>query len=55
MIVKDNGVGILEELDIRNTESLGMQLVIILVEDQLDGRVKLDRKGGTKFTIIIGQ
>ena len=51
LIVKDNGVGIPKELDIRETDSLGMKLVSILAEDQLNGAVKLDRRGGTKFII----
>ena len=55
LIVKDNGVGIPKELDIRKTESLGMQLVFILAEDQLDSEVTLDRSGGTKFTIRFKQ
>ena len=55
LIVNDNGVGIPKELDIRKTESLGMQLVFILAEDQLDGEVTLDRSGGTKFTIRFKQ
>ena len=55
LIVKDNGVGIPKELDIRKTESLGMQLVFILAEDQLEGEVKLDRREGTKFTIRFKQ
>lgn len=51
LIVMDNGVGIPDELDIRNTESLGLHLVTILIEDQLHGKITLDRKGGTKFTM----
>ncbi len=50
LIVKDNGVGFPKEIDFRKTESLGMQLVIMLVE-QLDGTVELDRSEGTAFTI----
>jgi len=55
LTVKDNGVGIPKELDIRKTESLGLKLVTILAEDQLDGKVTLDRSGGTKFTIRFKQ
>ena len=55
LIVKDNGVGIPKEPDIRKTESLGMQLVYIMAEDQLDGKVTLDRRRGTKFTIRFKQ
>lgn len=38
IIVADNGVGIKPEIDIKNTESLGLQLVTSLVE-QLDGEL----------------
>lgn len=51
LIVMDNGVGIPDELDFRNTESLGLHLVTILIEDQLHGKVTLDRRRGTKFTM----
>ncbi|MBU7019229.1 MAG: PAS domain S-box protein [Theionarchaea archaeon] len=52
LIVKDNGIGIPETLDIRNTETLGLRLVTILTEDQLNGTVILLRDGGTEFRII---
>jgi len=51
LIVKDNGIGIPENLGITNTKSFGMQLIIILARDQLKGKVSLDRIGETKFTI----
>ena len=50
-VFSDNGIGIPEDLDWRNTESLGLRLVIILAENQLDGTVSLDREKGTHFTI----
>jgi len=43
--------GIPEEIDIRKTESLGLQLVHILAEDQLDGTLSVDREKGTAFKI----
>ncbi len=49
-VFSDNGIGIPEALDWRNTESLGLRLVIILA-DQLDGTVSLDRGKGTHFTV----
>jgi PAS domain S-box-containing protein len=49
LTVSDNGVGI-PELDIENLNSLGMQLVITLV-DQLDGKLELKRNNGTEFII----
>ncbi|RPI37195.1 MAG: PAS domain S-box protein, partial [Methanoregulaceae archaeon] len=52
LIVRDNGIGIPEELDWRNTASLGMRLVTSLT-DQIDGTITLDRKNGTAFTISV--
>ncbi len=51
LLVGDNGVGIPEDMDIRKTESLGMQLVTMLVENQLHGEIKLNRDEGTEFKI----
>ncbi|MCK4330464.1 hypothetical protein KAX02_11560 [candidate division WOR-3 bacterium] len=51
LIVSDNGVGIPEKLDFRKTESLGLNLVTLLAEEQLQGKVELDRKEGTRFQI----
>lgn len=48
--VQDNGKGLPENLDYRNTESLGLQLVCALAK-QLHGKVRLSRSKGTKFTI----
>ncbi len=48
--VGDNGVGIPESLDIKNTQSLGLQLVDTLVE-QINGALTLERTKGTKFII----
>jgi PAS domain S-box-containing protein len=48
--VADNGVGLPEKFDYKNTDSLGLQLVVTLTE-QLSGNIKLFRKKGTKFTI----
>ncbi len=51
LIVADNGIGIPENIDFRNTDSLGLQLVNILVE-QIDGCIELKRDSGTEFQII---
>ena len=50
LTVSDNGVGIPENLDIEDLDSLGLQLVTSLV-DQLDGELELKRNNGTEFTI----
>ena len=50
--VSDDGVGIPEDMDIGSTDSLGLELVTILTEDQLEGKINLDRTGGTTFRIL---
>lgn len=50
LIVRDNGKGFPENLDFRNTTSLGLQLVTTLV-DQIEGDIRLDRCRGTSFEI----
>lgn len=49
--VSDNGVGLPEGLDIRQTKSLGLQLVINLTEAQLQGRVEVQRGEGVAYRI----
>ncbi len=49
--VSDNGVGIPQGLEFRKSESLGLQLVTTLVEDQLEGEIELNRTAGTEFKI----
>jgi PAS domain S-box-containing protein len=50
LTVSDNGVGIPENLDIENPNTLGLQLVTSLV-DQLDGELEMKRNNGTEFII----
>jgi len=54
LIVSDNGVGFPKDLDFRNTETLGLQLVMTLVK-QLKGTIELDRSGGTEFKITFAE
>ncbi len=49
--VSDNGIGIPKNIDIRNFQSAGLQLVINLSEHQLHGQVELVRDNGTQFKI----
>ncbi|HTA63192.1 MAG TPA: PAS domain S-box protein [Bacteroidia bacterium] len=51
MLVADNGKGMPANIDFRNTESLGLQLVNILTE-QINGTITLDKTHGTSFEII---
>ncbi|EKF85967.1 PAS domain S-box protein [Methanobacterium formicicum] len=51
LTVSDNGIGLPADLDYKNTDSLGMQLVNNLT-GQIDGNLELDATNGTKFSII---
>lgn len=50
VVVSDDGIGFPEDIDFRKTKSLGMQLVVMLVE-QLNGTIELDRSHGACFKI----
>jgi len=50
LIISDNGKGIPESIKFESLESLGLQLVNILV-DQLEGKIELNRTYGTEFRI----
>lgn len=52
LAIWDDGSGFLKKVDYRNTKSLGLQLVISLVE-QIDGKIKMESKKdkGTKYII----
>ena len=52
LIISDNGIGIPYNTDIESSDTLGLQLVNILV-DQLDGEIELKRDKGTEFDIRI--
>lgn len=49
--VSDNGVGLPEDFDIRNSDSLGLQLVVNLAEHQLQGKLEITSNNGTTFSI----
>ena len=50
LIESDNGIGIPEEIDFKNAETLGLQLVNTLVS-QINGDIELNRNNGTEFII----
>jgi len=50
IVVKDNGIGIPDDVDIGNTKTLGLQLVNDLV-NQIDGSYEIQSDGGTVFKI----
>lgn len=50
LTIKDNGVGFPKDVDYKATETQGLRIVNDLV-DQLKGKIRLDRRGGTTFKI----
>lgn len=51
IIVSDNGIGLPENFDWENTESLGLKLVNFWVKYQLAGSINLNLERGTKYII----
>jgi len=51
LIVSDNGIGLPEDFDFKNTESLGLQLVNALT-NQLGGTIEINVNKGVEFKII---
>jgi two-component sensor histidine kinase len=54
LVVSDNGIGFPPEIDFRHTDSLGLQLVMALVQ-QLGGVIELERRPGTTFRITFAE
>ncbi len=52
--VQDDGVGVPQDFDFRNTESLGLKLVCILTK-QIEGKIELSTSDGTCFTITFSE
>ena len=48
--VIDNGIGFPDNIDFKNTRTLGLKLVNVLT-NQLDGNIELDKTHGTEFII----
>ena len=51
MVVADNGIGISDDVDLELLDPMGLHLVQLLAERQLGGKVDLDSKNGTRWTI----
>ena len=54
LTVRDNGVGVPEGFNINESKTVGLRLVKILVEDQLQGTLDIIRDRGTTFDIEFG-
>lgn len=54
IMITDDGVGLPEDCDIYNTESMGFQLVCLLTQ-QLEGEIKTYRDNGTTFILTFSE
>lgn len=52
--VSDSGVGIISELDLHKTDTLGLQLVRLLA-DQIGATLTIERANPTRFTFLFAQ
>ena len=50
LIVSDDGVGLPKDFDIKNTDTLGFDIIKTLVK-QSEGSIKIESKNGTKITV----
>jgi two-component sensor histidine kinase len=50
LLVKDDGIGFPDNIDYKNTQSLGLQLVNSL-SDQIDAKIELNKSEGTCFMV----
>lgn len=55
LTIQDNGIGLPQNLNWQNAQSLGLSLVSALATEQLDGTLVVDHSSGTKFTIKFPQ
>ena len=51
LTVSDNGVGIRQDFDFRNDSKLGMNTMIYIVENQLNGELNISNNNGVHFSI----
>ncbi len=51
LIVADNGIGMSEEVEVTSSNSLGLYLIRLIVEHQLQGSIEISTTVGTMYTI----
>jgi len=51
LVVRDNGLGLPDDVDPHQPRTAGLHLVNGLVKNQIDGRMEVRRDAGTEFRI----
>ena len=49
--IADNGIGMPEDFDPGNTDTLGLKIITLLIEKQLRGKVELNLENGVEYLI----
>ncbi|MEJ6776609.1 MAG: sensor histidine kinase [Crocinitomicaceae bacterium] len=50
LIIRDNGIGLPEDFDLNDQKSLGVEIIVALIE-QIDATIEINTQEGTSFTI----
>jgi PAS domain S-box-containing protein len=53
VVLADNGGGLTDDLDLRMVDSMGMQTVFALIEQQLSGKIRYDNESGLRWEIVL--
>lgn len=52
VVVGDDGIGLSEDFNVHRARSFGMQITVNLIEKQLAGTMKIERRAGTVYRIL---
>ncbi len=52
LCISDDGIGLPDGLNLKNTDTMGLKIVTVLAEKQLRGKIDLDTSKGTAIRII---
>lgn len=51
LMVRDNGIGMPDAMDVQRVDSLGLRMIVTMVENQLGGTIRIDPGKGTTIRI----
>lgn len=53
LIIADNGIGLPPDFDVIHLDSMGLNLAIALVQDQLDGQISFESSNGLTWRVVL--
>jgi len=51
IIISDNGIGMPPDIESKKSRTLGMNLIHLLIEKQIDGTLEISKDKGTRYVI----